>query len=111
MEICADVSTVEEAKNAEHFGVDYISSTLIGYTSYTKDKKIPNFKILEKFEKFLTIPYIAEGGFSNNDEINKALELGVHGIVIGTAITRPHILIQNFNQTIEDYYERNKIKK
>ena len=36
VEIMADISTVEEAINADHLNFDYIGTTLRGYTSYTK---------------------------------------------------------------------------
>ena len=44
----ADISTVEEAINADHLNFDYIGTTLRGYTSYTKGhilfEMILNFK-------------------------------------------------------------------
>lgn len=110
VDIFADVSTIDEAIIAQDFGASYISSTLTGYTEQTKNLTIPNFDILSKFKEQLSIPYLAEGGFSSIEDIQKALSYGVHGVVMGTAITRPHILTKRYNKVFEEYcYEDNKI--
>ena len=36
VEIMADISTLDEAQQADKLGFDYIGTTLRGYTSYTK---------------------------------------------------------------------------
>jgi N-acylglucosamine-6-phosphate 2-epimerase len=96
IEIYADISTIEEAINAQELKVNYISSTLTGYTDLTKGKTIPNFNILEEMQKYIKIPYIFEGGVSTNEHIVLSKKYGVFGIVIGSAITRPNIITKNF---------------
>lgn len=104
IDIFADVSTIDEAIIAQDFGASYISSTLTGYTERTKNLTIPNFDILAMFKEQLSIPYIAEGGFSSIEDVQKALSYGVHGVVIGTAITRPHILIERYSKLFKELY-------
>ena len=49
----ADISTIEEAKNAENIGFDFIGTTLYGYTEYTLGCDISNndFEFLKKILK------------------------------------------------------------
>ena len=53
----------------------------------------PNYKLLEDLVKtFPQIPIIAEGRFWERDQVKKAFDIGVHNVVVGTAITRPHLI-------------------
>ncbi|NAP01706.1 putative N-acetylmannosamine-6-phosphate 2-epimerase, partial [Halomonas sp. MG34] len=59
--VMADISTLKEGKNAHKLGCDYISTTLSGYTSYTKDRAQPDFSLLEELIKEVYTPVVAEG--------------------------------------------------
>ncbi|MCF8297388.1 MAG: putative N-acetylmannosamine-6-phosphate 2-epimerase [Saprospiraceae bacterium] len=111
IEIYADVSTIEEAIMSEMVGVDYISSTLAGYTEKSKHQRVPNFEIIEEMSKRIKIPYIAEGGISSEYHIKRIIELKCYGVVIGTAITRPHVLTANLVKALEEKSETNKNRK
>jgi len=102
VEVFADVSTIEEALIAQDSGVNYVASTLTGYTEQTKYITLPDFNILSEFQKHLSIPYIAEGGFSSIEDVQKAVKLGVYCIVIGTAITRPHVLAERYSKLFKE---------
>jgi len=101
VEIWADISTIEEAKNAQDAGVNYISSTLVGYTSQTKHISLPDFSIIENLYKNISIPYFAEGGISSISHIKLAKKFRCHGIVVGTALTRPHLLTKELVKAYE----------
>ncbi|GAA3731847.1 N-acetylmannosamine-6-phosphate 2-epimerase [Salinicoccus jeotgali] len=90
----ADVSTVEEALMAEREGVDIIATTLVGYTSYTKEDK--PLEVLDEILKRTKKPVIAEGNYDSVEKVQKALDLGAHSVVVGSAITRPQIITQKF---------------
>lgn len=93
----ADIATFEDAKNAKELGIDIISTTLSGYTQETKSEKTtPDFELLEKIAKELEIPTILEGRIWQPKEIKKAFELGAFATVVGSAITRPHHIVQRF---------------
>lgn len=93
----ADISTFEEGLNCEKLGVDIISTTLSGYTSYTlTDSDKPDFELLEKLVKNTNLPIILEGKIWAPSEVKKAFELGAHCVVIGSAITRPQLITKRF---------------
>jgi N-acylglucosamine-6-phosphate 2-epimerase len=92
--IMADVSTYAEGIACADFGADCISSTLSGYTTDTKfypmDK--PDFEIIEKLTRDLSIPVIAEGRINRPDNASAMIARGAWSVVVGTAITRPRII-------------------
>ena len=104
LEIVADVSTIEEGLMACICGVNYVSSTLVGYTSSTSHVKLPDLNIIKQFNERLPIPFFAEGGYSSEEDIKMALEYNAYGIVIGTAITRPHIITKGYAGLFNQYY-------
>jgi N-acylglucosamine-6-phosphate 2-epimerase len=93
--LMADVSTFEEGKSAYEAGADLIGSTLSGYTSYTEKKSTPDFELMEELVR-LPVPIIAEGKIWTPEEAVKALTIGVHAVVVGTAITRPQEITKRF---------------
>lgn len=98
--LMADISSVEEAINAEKIGFDIVGTTLVGYTDYTKGN-IP----LEELKKVLAavkIPVIAEGNMDTPEKAKKALDLGAFAVVVGGAITRPQQITKRFVEKITE---------
>jgi len=94
--IMADVSTLEEAQYAAELGVDCVSTTLSGYTSYSPQLEGPDFNIVEQAAKLLKIPVIAEGRIKQPAHVEAMLKLGAHSVVVGGAITRPQLIALDF---------------
>ena len=93
----ADISTLEEGINAEKLGADIISTTLAGYTDESGIAgETPDFELLEKLVKTVKKPVILEGRIWAPEEVKKAFELGAHCVVIGSAITRPQLIVKRF---------------
>jgi N-acylglucosamine-6-phosphate 2-epimerase len=95
----ADISTIEDAKACIENGTDIISTTLRGYTPETQWQA--NFPIDLSFVKelkkqFHGFPLVAEGKINTTIEAMEVADLGVWSVVIGSAITRPHIITNRF---------------
>lgn len=101
VQVMADISTVEEGLNAEKEGADLVSTTLSGYTSYTKYTDGPDFQLIEALSRSLKIPLMAEGRIWTVEHAKKALELGAYAIIVGGAITRPMEITARFVKAIE----------
>ncbi len=46
----------------------------------------------ELVKKYPNSPIMAEGRYWERDQIKRAYDLGAHNVVVGTAITRPHLI-------------------
>lgn len=99
--LMADISTVEEAVNAEKCGVDIVGTTLSGYTDYSPKVDGPDFALVETLVKTLSIPVIAEGKVHYPDQAVQMLKLGAHAVVVGGAITRPLEIANRFYDAIK----------
>lgn len=95
--VMADVARIEEALNAaENLGVDVVSTTLSGYTKETQTITEPDFALIEKLAKRLTIPVICEGRLRSAADVKRAFDCGAFAVVVGGAITGVDILVQQF---------------
>lgn len=97
----ADTSCFDEGKLAEELGCDLIGTTMAGYTPYTKGTPLPDYTLMSRYVNDLNSPVIAEGGIWSPDELKKAIDLGVHSAVVGTAITRPMDITKRFVNVIK----------
>lgn len=93
----ADISTLEEAQNAEKLGADILSTTLSGYTQFSQNRGDgPDFELLKELVDKTNLPIVLEGRIWEPEEVTKAFELGAHCVVIGSAITRPQLITRRF---------------
>lgn len=93
----ADCSTYEECVVAQEIGFDIVSTTLCGYTSYSKQLEGPNFELLKKCVDTLHVPVIAEGKINTPEDLQRVYdECGVYAAVVGGAITRPKQITERF---------------
>lgn len=99
--VMADISTFEEGIRAEELGVDIVSTTLSGYTSYTEKMDGPDFSLLSKLVESLKIPVFCEGRINTPEEAKKAFEVGAYAVIVGGAITRPKQITERFIKAIK----------
>ncbi|GAB2556129.1 N-acetylmannosamine-6-phosphate 2-epimerase [Gracilibacillus alcaliphilus] len=100
--LMADISTVEEAVEAEKIGFDCVSTTLVGYTKETEGQNIfdHDYRIWKDIHQAVNIPVVAEGKIDTPEKAAKVLELGASFVVVGSAITRPQLITKSFYQAV-----------
>ena len=104
IKIMSDISTVDEAIACREAGADCVSTTLCGYTPYTmkETKHGPSLEILRNCVKALPdCPVFAEGRYNTPVEAARGIENGAWAVVVGSAITRPHLITQWFSEALQ----------
>lgn len=93
--LMADIATYEEGVQAKALGVDFVGTTLSGYTEETENAPSPNFELVKQLVQ-LNIPVIAEGHIDTPLDARRMLEVGAFCVVVGSAITRPYEIARKF---------------
>lgn len=94
--LMADVATLEQGVEAAKLGFDLVGTTLCGYTEETRQCTGPAFELARQLVREVDIPVILEGQVQEPDHVRKAFDLGVHAVVVGTAITDFEWLARRF---------------
>ncbi len=101
--LMADCATFNEMQIADDLGCDFIGTTLVGYTPESKGMKIEDndFAMIRKAVKTLKHPIIAEGNINTPEKVKRVLDIGVYTVVVGSAITRPKWITEQFVNAIK----------
>lgn len=101
----ADVSTYEEAARAVEMGADIVGPTLYGYTEATKQIEEPNLREFARMCRDFgdEVYMVMEGHIYSPEDAIKCLYLGAHAVVVGSAITRPHLTTKRFTDLMGGY--------
>jgi N-acylglucosamine-6-phosphate 2-epimerase len=101
----ADVSSYEEGVRAIELGADIVGPTLYGYTEATRHIEQPDLREFARMcRDFKDKAYvIMEGHIYTPEDAMKCLYLGAHAVVVGSAITRPHLITKRFVDLLTGY--------
>ncbi|SDO01462.1 N-acetylmannosamine-6-phosphate 2-epimerase [Ensifer sp. YR511] len=95
----ADISTLEEAREAMASGADFVGTTLSGYTPYSPQIEAPDFGLMRALAA-ARIPFVAEGRIWEPAQARLALEYGATFVVVGSAITRPDVITRRYADAV-----------
>lgn len=101
----ADVSTYEEAARAVSLGADIVGPTLYGYTKDTAHIEQPDLREFARMCRDFgdKTCMIMEGHIYSPEDAIKCLYLGAYAVVVGSAITRPHLTAKRFVDLMSGY--------
>lgn len=99
--VMADVEGIDSAIAAARAGADWVGTTLYGYTQNTRHLSPPGYSLLAEMVEKLGVPAICEGGIDSPAMAKKALDLGAHAVVVGTAITGIDLKIEAFQAVFD----------
>ncbi|TFB54262.1 N-acetylmannosamine-6-phosphate 2-epimerase [Cryobacterium sp. TMT1-62] len=94
--LMADVATLKEGLAAAESGVDFVGTTLSGYTPQSQGAPGPNFSLVEQLVARTAVPVIAEGRIRTPLQARQMIDLGAFCVVVGGAITRPLEITTDF---------------
>lgn len=97
--VMADISTLEEARAALDQGADIVSTTMSGYTPYSRQLSGPDWALLDELRE-AGLPFVAEGRLNTPRDVSQALSAGASFVVVGSAITRPDVITSWFEQAV-----------
>ena len=103
--IFADISNYEEAKRAIEHGADIVAPTLYGYTKETMHIEGADYREFARMcRDFKDDAYVMmEGHLYTPEDAMKCIYLGAHSVVVGSAITRPHLTAKRFVDLLSGY--------
>ncbi|MDO9591634.1 MAG: N-acetylmannosamine-6-phosphate 2-epimerase, partial [Erysipelotrichaceae bacterium] len=96
---------IEEAKEAVRLGADIVAPTLYGYTKETAHIEGADYRMFAEFCRQLNHDsYVfMEGHIYSPEDAMKCVFLGAHAVVVGSAITRPHLTAKRFVDLLSGY--------
>ncbi|MBR0474898.1 MAG: N-acetylmannosamine-6-phosphate 2-epimerase [Erysipelotrichaceae bacterium] len=103
----ADVSNYEEARHAVENGADIVGPTLYGYTEETKHIESPDLREFARMCRDFSdkVFMVMEGHIYTPEDAVKCLYLGADAVVVGSAITRPHLTAKRFVDLMGGYQD------
>lgn len=105
--IFADVSNLEEARRAVENGADIVAPTLYGYTKETSHIEGADYRMFAQMCRELKDEayVMMEGHLYTPEDAMKCIFLGAHSVVVGSAITRPHLTAKRFVDLLSGYQD------
>jgi N-acylglucosamine-6-phosphate 2-epimerase len=110
--ILADIRNTEEALNALNMGAHLVAPTLYRFNDNPKSTDSPDFEELARIIRACEGKgmVIMEGKIHTPEEAIQSLYLGAHAVVVGSAITRPHLTTLRFTIKINKYRRKMPLK-
>ena len=103
--ILADVRDVDDAIASVKLGADLVAPTFYRFSKNAKSTDLPDWKMVSAMVKAMEgkADVLMEGKIWTPDDAIKALYYGCKAVVVGSAITRPHLIAQRFNDHMHGF--------
>ncbi|MSO38482.1 MAG: putative N-acetylmannosamine-6-phosphate 2-epimerase [Acidimicrobiia bacterium] len=115
--LMADLADAQEAAVAIELGVDFVATTLSGYTPDTKYRLehavepflefMPDYDLVtDLVKKYPGFPIIAEGRWRDPRQCRDAIQkLGAFAVCVGSQVTRPRMIVRWHLKAIQEPFE------
>lgn len=106
--ILADIRNEKEALLALEQGAHMVAPTLYRFNDQPKSIDSPDFEMLAKIVQVCEGKgfVLMEGKINTPEEAIESLYLGAYAVVVGSAITRPHLTTLRFTNKINKYEKK-----
>jgi N-acylglucosamine-6-phosphate 2-epimerase len=91
----ADCAELADGLAAAEAGAEIVATTLAGYTSSTRGRRLPALDLVTALAAFHAF-VVCEGGVATPDDARAARAAGARAICVGTAITDTDALVERF---------------
>ncbi|MBL8040103.1 MAG: N-acetylmannosamine-6-phosphate 2-epimerase, partial [Chthonomonas sp.] len=97
-----DCDSLESARYAVDCGIDFVGTTLCGYTEESRSGELgPALGVLREFISALEVPVIAEGRYASVADAQAAICIGATAVVIGGALNDPVKQTRTFQNALQ----------
>ncbi len=103
--VLADIRNDQDARLAIEAGAELVAPTLYRFDPEAKSTEHPDFKMLARIVKAVKgqAHVLMEGKIHTPEEAIESMYLGAYAVVVGSAITRPHLTTLRFTQKLNRY--------
>ncbi|MFI3283942.1 MAG: putative N-acetylmannosamine-6-phosphate 2-epimerase [Erysipelotrichaceae bacterium] len=103
--IFADVRDEVDAVNSLKLGADIVAPTFYRFKKDAKSSDLPDWQMFSEMCRQCNGLGIVmmEGKIWTPDDAIRSIHYGAHAVIIGSAITRPHLIAQRFNDHIKGF--------
>lgn len=109
--IFADVRDETDALTSLALGADIVAPTFYRFKKDAKSSDLPDWEMFARMCQVCKDKGIVmmEGKIWTPDDAIRAFHYGAHSVVIGSAITRPHLIMRRFYDHVNGYPEKRSL--
>ena len=109
--VFADVRNIEDALESIKLGADIVAPTFYRFDKNAKSTDLPDWEMFAHMCQVVKDRAIVmmEGKVWSPDDAIKAFHYGAYSVVVGSAITRPHLITQRFVDHVKGFPTKRKL--